>query len=102
MSHHTEVMRMLSGTGFFRPDLGLQLCSPLLDKSSELLVPARKRRPESCVYLAQFRVGRLLLRPRFEGTSDMAGHGGRCLGKAPEPAASRGGRHCRAERGRLL
>src|SRR5271155_3002852 len=80
-----------------RPALSL-----LLDKASELLVRARKRWPESSVYLAQFRVGRLLLRPGFEGPSDRAGHRGRCLGKAPEPAASRGGRDCRAERGRLL
>src|SRR5208337_5222196 len=80
-----------------RPALSL-----LLDKASELVVPARKRWPQSFVYLAQFRVGRLLLRPRFEGPNDMAGHGGRCLGKALEPAASRGGRHRRAERGSLL
>jgi hypothetical protein len=53
-----------AGTGFFRPGLGLRLCSPLLDKASELLVPARKCRPESSVYLAQFCVGGLLLRPR--------------------------------------
>src|SRR6266851_9657328 len=37
-----RITESVSGTGFFRPGLGLQLCGPLLDKPSELLVPARE------------------------------------------------------------